>query len=217
MPASTHSTRLVKFEAIESAARPLGAATVEPPARSTPVHPLDAAGVTLEFDDVYRTYFPFVWRSAKRLGGHEAALDDIVQEVFVVVHRRLADFAGRSALRTWLFGITLRVVRDHRRSLARKSPEGCVEPDSLLAAGCDPGEALEKAEAVRLLYSILSELEDQRREVFVMAELEQLPMADIATLLDINVNTAYARVRVARQSFERLLARRRLVERGRTE
>jgi RNA polymerase sigma-70 factor (ECF subfamily) len=209
--------RLVKFDVIESAARPL-AATVEAPVRPAPVaHPDTVAAEGLEFDDVYRTYFPFVWRSAKRLGGHEAALDDIVQDVFVIVHRRLGDFAGRSALRTWLFGITLRVVRDHRRSTARKSPEGSVEPDSLLAAGFDPDQALEKAEAVRLFYSVLNELTDQRRELFVMAELEHMPMIDIAAILDINVNTAYARLRVARQAFERTLARRRLLELGRTE
>jgi RNA polymerase sigma-70 factor (ECF subfamily) len=209
--------RLVKFEVIESAARPLAA--VEAPARgvSVPHRDTGAAAEGLAFDDVYREYFPFVWRSAKRLGGPEAALDDIVQEVFVIVHRRLGDFAGRSALRTWLFGITLRVVRDHRRSAARKSPESSVEPDSLLASGFNPDEALEKAEAVRLFYSVLNELEDRRREVFVMAELEQMAMMDIAAILDINVNTAYARLRVARQAFERALGRRRLVELGRSE
>jgi RNA polymerase sigma-70 factor (ECF subfamily) len=205
--------RLVKFEVLESTARP-STTTVDPPVPS-PLSPLDAPSeVRLEFDDVYREYFPFVWRSAKRLGGHDAALDDIVQEVFVIVHRRLGDFAGRSTLRTWLFGITLRVVRDHRRSLARKSPEGSVEPDSLLSVAHDPGEALEKAEAMQLLHSVLNDLDDRRREVFVMSELEQLPMVDIAALLGINVNTAYARVRVARQEFERALARRRLVGRA---
>jgi RNA polymerase sigma-70 factor, ECF subfamily len=211
MPGSTHSVRLVKFEVLESATRP-STTTVDPPVRPASLSPLDAPSeVRLEFDDVYREYFPFVWRSAKRLGGHEAALDDIVQEVFVIVHRRLGDFAGRSALRTWLFGITLRVVRDHRRSLARKSPPGGVEPDSLLSGACDPGEALERAEAMRLLHSVLDDLDDRRREVFVMSELEQLPMVDIAALLGLQVNTAYARVRVARQAFERALARRRLV------
>jgi RNA polymerase sigma-70 factor (ECF subfamily) len=204
MPGSTHSLRFVKFEVLESAARP-SAPAVDPPVQPSPLP---------GFAAVYRDYFPFVWRSAKRLGAHEAALDDIVQEVFVVVHRRLDGFAGRSALRTWLFGITLRVVRDHRRSLARKTPAGGVEPDSLESGAIDPGEALEKAEAMRLLHSVLNDLEDRRREVFVMSELEQLPIGDIAGLLGINVNAAYARVRVARQAFERALARRRLVGRA---
>ena len=84
----------------------------------------------------------------------------------------------------------------------------------MLSVAHDPGEALEQAEALRLLHSVLNDLDDRRREVFVMSELEQLPMVDIAALLGINVNAAYARVRVARQAFERALARRRLVGRA---
>ena len=161
------------------------------------------------FDDVYREHFPFVWRSAKRLGIHEGSIDDAVQEVFVVVHRRLGDFEGRSSLRTWLFGITLRVVRDHRRSARRRDPGPPVDPDTLRAAGGDPGETAEKAEAVRLLHALLDELDDERREVFVMAELEQIAMPEISEALGINVNTAYARLRIARQEFEQALSRHR--------
>jgi RNA polymerase sigma-70 factor (ECF subfamily) len=163
----------------------------------------------LSFEDVYHAHFPFVWRSAKRLGIGDASLDDAVQEVFVVVHRRLADFEGRSSLRTWLFGITLRVARDHRRSAQRRDPGSTVDPDTLRATGNGPAESAEKAEAVRVLYTLLDELDDERREVFVMAELEQMPMPEIAEALGINVNTAYARLRTARQEFEQALARHR--------
>jgi len=161
------------------------------------------------FDDVYRAEFGFVWRSAKRLGLRDAGLDDAVQEVFLVVHRRLAEFEGRSSLRTWLFGITLRVVRDHRRSARRRDPGPPVDPDTLRATGGGPAESAEKAEAVRLLHALLDELDDERREVFVMAELEQMPMPEIAEALAINVNTAYARLRIARQEFEQALGRHR--------
>jgi RNA polymerase sigma-70 factor (ECF subfamily) len=160
-------------------------------------------------DDVYREHFAFVWRSAKRLGVRDASLDDVVQEVFVIVHRRLADFEGRSSIRTWLFGITLRVARDHRRSAARKEADGSVELDTFRAPSPGPAESMEKAEAVRLLYAILDELDDERREIFVMAELEQMSMPEIAATLGINVNTAYARLRAARQTFESALARHR--------
>lgn len=173
----------------------------------------DASGGTplravLELEDVYRTFFPFVWRSAKRLGVRDASLDDVVQEVFVVVHRRLATFEGRSSLKTWLFGITLRIVRDHRRSARRKDP-GCeIDPDTLARPG-GPSDDMEKAEAVRLLHTLLDQLEDERREVFVMADLEQMAMPEIADALGINVNTGYARLRAARQDFEQALARHR--------
>lgn len=139
----------------------------------------------------------------------DASLDDVVQEVFVIVHRRLGEFEGRSALRTWLFGITLRVARDHRRQAARKGPEAAVDPDTLRANAPGPAEAMEKAEAARVLHAILDEMDDERREVFVMAELEQMTMPDIAGTLGVNVNTAYARLRAARQAFEAALARHR--------
>jgi RNA polymerase sigma-70 factor (ECF subfamily) len=164
----------------------------------------------LAFDDLYRDHFSFVWRSAKRLGVSDASLDDVVQEVFVVVHRKLGDFEGRSSLRTWLFGIALRVTREYRRSAARKpTGAGTIDPDSLGTSAACPGESIEKAQAVRLLHAILDELDEERREVFVMSELEQIGMADIALTLGINVNTAYARLRAARKSFEDALARHR--------
>ena len=196
MAASTHYPRLVRPEAIDSSSAGLPR-SADPP----------QASVHQDLDEIYREHFAFVWRSAKRLGVRDAALDDVVQEVFVIVHRRLEDFEGRSAIRTWLFGITLRVARDHRRSVARKSPDGAVDPDTLHATAPGPGETMERVEAMRLLYAILDELDDERREVFVMAELEQMTMPDIATTLGINVNTAYARLRAARQAFEAALAR----------
>ncbi len=161
------------------------------------------------FDEAYRAHFPFVWRSAKRLGVSDASLDDVVQEVFLIVHRRLGGFEGRSSLRTWLFGITLRVVRDHRRASRRRDPGPAVDPDTLGATGPGPGEDAQKAEAVRLLHALLDELPDERREIFVMAELEQISIPDIAEALAINVNTAYGRLRIARQEFELALQRHR--------
>ena len=189
----------------------MGPVAIDPSTRGSPpiAAPAERPVTGLQLDEVYRAELGFVWRSAKRLGVREAALDDVVQEVFVIVHRRLGDFEGRSALRTWLFGITLRVVRDHKRSVARKSPDAAVDPDTLRATSAGPSESMEKKEAVRLLHAILDEMDDERREVFVMAELEQMSMPDIAGALGVNVNTAYARLRAARQTFESALARSR--------
>ena len=194
MAASTNFPGLVGTEAIDRA----------PASRPT------FASVA-SFDDVYREHFAFVWRSAKRLGVREAGLDDAVQEVFVIVHRRLGDFEGRSSLRTWIFGITLRVARDHRQSAARRTHEP-LDPETLRATAPNPGESMEKAEAVALLHALLDELDDERREIFVMAELEQITMPEIAAALGLNVNTAYARLRAARHAFEAALARYRARE-----
>jgi RNA polymerase sigma-70 factor (ECF subfamily) len=205
--ASTHGPTLVDPQSVDhgAAERPFA----EEGCRAGASWASAPVTTTLTLDAIYREHFPFVWRSAKRLGTLDASLDDVVQEVFVIVHRRLGEFEGRSSLRTWLFGITLRVVRDHRRSVARKSPQGSVDPDSLRTSTAGPGDAMERAEAVRALHLILDAMDDERREVFVMAELEGMTMPEIAATLAINVNTAYARLRTARAEFEAALERHR--------
>lgn len=203
MPASTHFPMIAESATFDG--------TPESPdaGESSLSQTSPEVAVAPAFEDVYRQHFAFVWRSVKRLGVRDAFLDDVVQEIFVIVHRQLSKFEQRSSLPTWLFGIALRVARDHRRSLARRGPEASVDPSSLQATTPGPGESLEKAEAVRLLHRILDGMDEGQREIFVMAELEQMSMTDIATMLDMNVNTAYARLRAARQTFESALARHR--------
>jgi RNA polymerase sigma-70 factor (ECF subfamily) len=179
-------------------------------ARETPSGSGAVRSVRLEFEAVYDEHAPFVWRTLRRLGVADAALDDVFQEIFLVVHRRLAEFEGRSSLRTWLFGVALHVVRRHRRTTHRKARH--LESDAELDAVPDsartgPLEQAAKTEAVRVLRALLDELDDEKREVFVMIELEQMPAAEIAEVLGINVNTVHSRLRAARQAFEQALAR----------
>jgi RNA polymerase sigma-70 factor (ECF subfamily) len=174
----------------------------------------------LVFADVYKEYFGFVWRSARGLGVRPSALDDVVQEIFVVVHRRLPEFAARSSVRTWLSGIVLNVVRHHRRSVLRKSPhelstETPPDPDALRAHGSDPYEAVALAEGTRVLQRLLDELDDDKREVLVLAELEEMPVPEIAEALGLKLNTAYSRLRIAREELDRALARHRAQDRWR--
>ncbi len=172
-----------------------------------------AAAAPLDFAGVYDAHFPFVWRSARRLGVAPASLDDVVQDVFLVVHRRLDSFEGRSTLKTWIFGIALRVVRDHRRTLRRKPTDGDDGLEIHADPRANPAEAVERAEGVRLLHAILDGLDDEKREVFVMAELEQLTAPEIAEVCGINVNTIYARLRSARKEFDEAVARHQARER----
>ncbi|HET8938411.1 MAG TPA: sigma-70 family RNA polymerase sigma factor [Polyangiales bacterium] len=162
---------------------------------------------TLVFSEVYEAQFDFVWRSARRLGVSALHLDDVVQEVFLVVHRRLAEFEARSSLKTWLFAITRRVVGDYRRSARRKpsEPIGNYEPEA--SASCLADARLARDEDARLLYALLDELDEDKREVFVLAELEQMSGPEIAEALSENVNTVYARLRAARGAFEAAVAR----------
>lgn len=158
------------------------------------------------FEAIYEAHFDFVWRALRRLGVPDASTDDAVQDVFLVVHRKLADFEGRSTLKTWLFGIVLRVARDHRRHRQRK---GQLEP--LTAEIVDPGstpiDLASKREAWRILDRLLDTLDDDKREVFVLAEIEQLSVPEIAELLEQNLNTVYSRLRAARAAFEQALSR----------
>lgn len=165
----------------------------------------------LDFASVYETWFDFVWRTLRRLGVSPAQIDDGVQDVFLVVHRRLGEFEGRSSLKTWLFGIALRVAKDHRRSRRRRPTEPFrdVEPAGHWPS---PSDRVEDEEAVRVLYALLDELDDDRRVVFVMVELEQMSAPEIAASLGQNVNTVYARLRSARAEFDQAVRRHRARE-----
>jgi RNA polymerase sigma-70 factor (ECF subfamily) len=165
------------------------------------------------FDAIYQESFAFVWRSLRRLGVDAAALDDAAQDVFVVVLRRYDDFEGRSSMRSWLFGIAMRVASDYRRAARRKRNHGLVPSgDADVEAVSDlasptPLESAERAEASRRVHAILNELDDDKRALIVMAELEQMSAPEIAQVLEANVNTVYSRLRVARAEVEQAATR----------
>jgi RNA polymerase sigma-70 factor (ECF subfamily) len=161
--------------------------------------------LTPGFEAIYRKHHDFVWRSVRRLGVSDAEVDDLVQEVFVVVHRRLADFEGRSAITTWLFGIAYRVIRDHRRSAAaRRRREQEVEAGR---PPTEPDKKVSRAQAVGLLDELLDGLEEDQRSVFVMAEIANMTAPEIAELTETKLNTVYSRLRLARRAFEAGVAR----------
>lgn len=169
---------------------------------------------TETFAEVYDAHFSFVWRSARRLGAPEAIVDDVVQEIFVVVFRRLDEFEHRSSLKTWLFGIVLNVVRTHRRSLRAKHPhvlsaDRGADLEALADSAAGPQEAAMRAQATRVLDRLLDELDDDKRAVLVLAELEQMSAPEIATALELPLNTVYSRLRLARQEFATAAARSR--------
>ena len=185
-----------------------------PPVRPERSDPLSSAPLSfqkLSFDAVYDTHVDFVWRSARRLGVREDAADDVVQRVFLVVHRRLAEFEGRSTLKTWLFSILLNEARDHRRSIRRKSPHWLTDPsdpDALADATVtgNPDVAFERAEASRIIDTLLDTLDEEKRAVFVMAELEEMTAIEIGEATGLDPKSVYSRLRAARTDFERAAA-----------
>jgi len=169
--------------------------------------PLAAMYESLEA--IYEQHFDFVWRNVRRMGIAEFAAEDVVQDVFLVAHRRFGDFERRSSVTTWLFGILLRVVKDHRRSHARHNArlQGVKsEPVEPSLSHQSPLEDLARRRAVETLYELLEQLDTEKREVFAMVELEQIPLVQAARTLELNVNTAQARLRAARMQFESALA-----------
>jgi len=155
------------------------------------------------FSAIYDEHFAFVWRNLKRLGVADASLDDAAQDVFLVVHRRLAELPA--APRPWLFGVVRKVAADHRRTARRR--ETTPLPDDPIAAGPGPERHFERAEAARLVHELLELLDADKREVLVLAELEQMSAPEIAEAIDVPVNTVYSRLRAARAAFDKQAAR----------
>jgi RNA polymerase sigma-70 factor (ECF subfamily) len=168
------------------------------------------------FDQLYDSHVEFLWRNARRLGVGDDAVDDVLQQVFLVVHRRLPELSLTGSEKAWLFGVLLRVVRDHKRLLRRKSPHrffALTDPETLADdRNRQPDDALVRAEAAALVQSWLEALDDDKREVFILAELEQLSAREIGEATNTNPSTVYSRLRAARQAFEAAAARHRKSE-----
>jgi RNA polymerase sigma-70 factor, ECF subfamily len=152
------------------------------------------------FDEVYATHVQFVWRVLRTLGVGEGQIEDAVQDVFIVVHRRLAEWEGRAAITTWLFAIARRIASTHRRRQLGTRTDTLDELE--LADGSDTFAMLSRARAAETVLGILQELDEDKRIVFALVELEQLSVPEVARMLDLNLNTAYSRLRLARQAFE---------------
>jgi RNA polymerase sigma-70 factor (ECF subfamily) len=163
---------------------------------------------TASFREVYDTYFSFAWRSAANRGVPAAALDDVVQEVFIVIHRKLPEFEGRSSLRTWIAGIVRRVVADYVKKRGNQ-PAGDETLAREPAAGVAPSEALEQKAALEVLDALLAKMTEDQREVFVLHEIEHLSGQEIAELTGANENTVWTRLRAARRIFQEGVTRQR--------
>jgi RNA polymerase sigma-70 factor, ECF subfamily len=153
------------------------------------------------FEEMWVSCSPYVWRALQGLGVREADLDDVCQDVFLVVHRRLATFRGGCSARTWIYGICLRVASDYRRRPHRLREQTTAEaPDRAVPAEQDA--ELDRRRALAWLDRVLDTLDDPKREVFVLFEIEQVPMTEVAAAVGCPVVTAYARLYAARRHVE---------------
>jgi RNA polymerase sigma-70 factor, ECF subfamily len=162
----------------------------------------------MTFREVYDEHFRFVWRSLRRLGVRESDVADAVQDVFLVVHRRLADFEGRSKVTTWLYGICYRVAKDRRRlAHARREASDDESVSDRPDERADVAAEAERRQGLQMLEAILDEMPLEQRAVFTLFELEALGGDEIAEALDVPLGTVYSRLRIARDQFRRTLTR----------
>jgi RNA polymerase sigma-70 factor (ECF subfamily) len=176
--------------------------------------PLAAQGIVprsaLTFGHVYRTYFAHVSRWVRALGGPEAERDDLVQDVFVIVHRRLPDFDGEN-LQGWLYQITRRRVRDFRRlRWFRLLLRSSAVDESLSGSFVDarsPEGALGHKEQAKILERLLSKLPEAQRAAFVLFEIDGYTGEEIARLQAVPLNTVWARIHKARARLAADIAR----------
>jgi RNA polymerase sigma-70 factor (ECF subfamily) len=163
------------------------------------------------FGAVYAEHVGFVWRCLRGLGIPSAGLDDAAQDVFLAVHRQLPGFRGEASLRTWLYAITRHVAANHRRRDRRKgSALTPLQPElpSLVDPQPGPLERAADAQAAAFVERFLAKLDTKKREVFLLAFVEEMTIPEVAAALSIPLNTAYTRFRRVRAAFQRALERR---------
>jgi RNA polymerase sigma-70 factor (ECF subfamily) len=166
------------------------------------VEPSVAAAPTIA--GVFEAHGDYVYRCLRGLGVRDDFLDDAQQDVFLVVQGKLGAFDGRAQLRTWLYAIVLRVARRFRERAA-------IEKQRFIATETESGARLEldveHGEKLELARRVLGELDDAKREVFVLAVIEQMSAKEIAEVLSVPMNTVYSRLRAARAEFAEHVAR----------
>jgi RNA polymerase sigma-70 factor (ECF subfamily) len=155
-----------------------------------------------DFQQLYEANLDYVWSSLRRLGVFHAHLEDCAHDVFITAWRKLGDYDASRPLRPWLFGIAFRVASDFReRASVRREVQGAEDfereddrprADALIHEG----------ERRALVRQALGAIPLERRAVFIMHELDGAPIPEVAAVLDVPLNTAYSRLRLARRDFE---------------
>jgi RNA polymerase sigma-70 factor, ECF subfamily len=160
---------------------------------------------TLVLSEVYRAHVDFVWRIVRRLGVPDDVVDDVVHDVFLVVQRRIDDYDPRYSMRSWLVGIARRVSKDYFRGRERRRARLRLVPQT--PVGASPEEVAVRTEAADFVRGFLDTLDLEQRMVFMLTDVEGMSAPEIARALRVKLPTVYSRLRLARQKFERAVAR----------
>lgn len=160
------------------------------------------------FEAVYSQYVGFVRASGRRLGAEPSVLDDLVQDVFMVIHMRLHTLRHPQALRSWIYCVVRYAVSSHRRSLRSRRVAMTFSDDCELAShDPTPFQVAQANEELGHVAQALAKLNTRKREVFALVSFEEMTVDQAATSLRIPPNTAHTRLRAARREFAAAFAR----------
>lgn len=160
----------------------------------------------MKLEELFGEHVGFVWRSLQRFGVEDAAVDDAVQDVFVTAYRRWDSFEGRGTRRSWLFGIARRIAFRYRRAASSRNKRVVSGLESEHEPTHRP---FERVQAAQSLGSLLLRLDRDKRDVFMLAEVEGMTANEVSEALDIPVGTANSRLRAAWQRLDREAGRER--------
>lgn len=183
----------------------LSATPIEPPRTATTPRPDPRVDAT-DFAALFREHAPFAWRCLRRLGVAEADADDVCQEVFLIVHKKLAELDPTRSPRAWIYGICVRKAADHRRLAHKQRERPEAEAPDAEAQGSGPDSSLDRRRALARLDRALDALDEPKRAAFVLYEIEGLSLQEVATACDCPLQTVYSRLAAARQRLEQALA-----------
>ena len=161
------------------------------------------------FEELCTRYFDFVWKCARAFGAKSDAIDDVVQDVFLVAQRRHADLKDEASAQSWIYGITRRTVSSQRRQRRERDARGAPDVESLRSPEQSPLAAAEHNLEVRVLLTLLDGLDERKREVFVLSEILEMSGREIAETIGVPMNTVYSRLRAAREEFDAAAQRQR--------
>ncbi len=180
----------------------------EPHVEAAPEAARDRAAHVL-FRSIFDANAGYVAASLGRLGIAPGDRDDLVSEIFVRVHKELSNYDAGRPIRPWLFAFAARVASEHRR-LARHRREVIGEVTDLPSTAPAADRMLEHDDAKRIVSTALEALDEDKRAVFVLHDLDETPVPEIARVLDIAEGTAYSRLRAARAEFTAAVRRAQL-------
>jgi RNA polymerase sigma-70 factor (ECF subfamily) len=172
----------------------------------------DGTRATVDFRHIFEEEFDYIWNTLRRMGVRPRDLEDVTHDVLLDVHRRLAQYDPSRPLRPWLFAFGFREASDYRRR-ARYRRE-VLDDDEKIDSAPLADERLEASESRALVRTALETLDLDHRAVFILHDLDDCPVPEIAATLQIPLNTAYSRLRVARERFKKAATRLKLRQGG---